>query len=175
MYINVNSTFKFRGVSISELKICINEIKNNADEYFLCSNVLLDAVFIIGHQLVNIINESFSTGIFPYVLKKPTIIPIQKVTGTTKISEFRPINMLPCVEKAMEKLAFNQLNEYVDKNKLLHEHQSGFRSKHSCETAINDILYEWKNAQNDSKIIVSVFLDLKRAFEPIDQNFLLEK
>lgn len=29
----------------------------------------------------------------------------------------------------------------------------------TCETAINDVIYEWKEAQDSSKIIFAVFLD----------------
>lgn len=50
-----------------------------------------------------------------------------------------------------------------------------FREHHSCETAINDVLYEWKAAMNDSKIIIAVFLDFQRAFETIDPELLIFK
>lgn len=170
-----NMAFSFRGVSITDIKHCVREIKNNNDEFFLNSNVLLDAIFIIGQQLTNIINESFDSGIFPEALKKSTVVPIQKVNGTQLINEFRPINMLPCVEKLIEKLAYQQINNFVQQNDLLKEHQSGFRCQHSCETAINDVLYEWKQAQEESKVIVAVFLDLQRAFETIDTDILVYK
>ena len=43
------------------------------------------------------------------------------------------------------------------------------------ESAINDVLYEWRGAQNKSKIIIAVFLDFQRAFETIDRNLLIKK
>lgn len=46
---------------------------------------------------------------------------------------------------------------------------------HSCETAINDSIWEWKLAQSDNKYIIAVFLDLKRAFETIDPGILVNK
>lgn len=83
--------------------------------------------------------------------------------------------MLPCLEKLIEKLAYKQLAEFIHINQLLKEYQSAFRSQHSCETAINEILYEWKEALNDSKIIIAVFLDFQRAFETITPELLLRK
>lgn len=167
--------FEFRGVSISEIKICLKELKNNTDEFFIRPSVLSDAVFILGPQIVNIINQSFESGIFPEALKKSTIIPIQKKCGSIDISNHRPINMLPCIERLIESLAYKQLNAYVTTNNLLASHQSGFRRMHSCESAINDVLYEWREAQNNSKIIIAVFLDFQRAFETIESKLAIDK
>lgn len=101
-------------------------------------------------------------------------LPIQKKSGTVQINEYRPINMLPCIERVIEKLAYKQFNEFVQSNNLLSESQSGFRALHSCESAINDVLYDLKEAQNKSQISILVSLDQQRAFEVIDPNILIE-
>lgn len=119
--------FNFRGVSISEIKACLKELKNNTDEFFIKPSVLADAVFVIGPQIADVVNQSFESGIFPEALKKSTIIPIQKKCGSIDITNHRPINMLPCFERLLESLAYNQLNAYVTTNNLLSSHQSGFR------------------------------------------------
>lgn len=153
----------------------MRELKNNTDEFFINPKVLLDAVFVIGHQLFNIINQSFETGIFPEILKKSTIVPIQKKPGSILINDHRPINTLPCCERLIESLAYAQFNDYINRNNILNINQSGFRSQHSCETAINDVIDIWKAAQNESKVIIAVFLDFQRAFETIDTNILTKK
>lgn len=168
-------SFEFRCVSITEIKTCLYTLKNNTDEYFLNPSVLLDAIFVVGQQLVEIINESFEQGIFPEALKQSKIIPVQKKIGNCEIANHRPINLLPCIERLIEKLAYNQFSTFINENHLLNDNQSGFRPKHSCETAINDVLYEWKSAQNQSKVIIAVFLDFQRAFETIDTNLLAHK
>lgn len=83
--------------------------------------------------------------------------------------------MLSCVERLIESLAYNQFNNYIITNKLLSDNQSGFRANHSCETAINDVLFEWREAQNDNKVIIAVFLDFQRAFETIQPDLLINK
>lgn len=171
----VEERFNFKPISISDIKNCVYELKNNTDEFNLNADVMLDCLMLVANPLADIINESFATGIFPDALKTATIIPIQKISGTTKINEFRPVNMLPLIEKIFEKLAYAQLNEYVINNALLVNHQSGFRGLHSCESAINDVLFEWKEAQNESKSIIAVFLDLQRAFETIEPELLIDK
>lgn len=103
------------------------------------------------------------------------MVPIPKIAGTRNAEEFRPINTLPVDEKILETVVKRQLVSFVEENKLLHEAQSGFRDKHSCETALNLAIAVWKEEMNAGKIIVIVFLDLKRAFETIDRALLLQK
>ena len=67
-------------------------------------------------------------------------------SGTNKLDEFRPINTLPILEKVIENIAANQISKYIDDNKLLSDRQSGFRSSHSCESALNFVIDKWKQA-----------------------------
>ena len=55
------------------------------------------------------------------------------------------------------------------------KHQSGFRKYYSCETAIQTVVNDWKISISEGKIIGVIFMDLKRAFETIDRNRLIEK
>lgn len=47
--------------------------------------------------------------------------------------------------------------------------QSGFRTEHSCGSALNLVISNWKDEIQHNKVIVAVFLDLKRAFETVDR------
>lgn len=172
---NVNTTFEFKKVSISEVKKFLKEIKSSSDCFNISSSFLSDSMLYIGKILTDLINEMFDVGVVPDILKQSTIVPIQKISGTNKIEEFRPINTLPCIEKLIEKIAYEQLVNYVNENNYLPEVQSGFRKAHSCETSINYVLADWKEAMESNKITVAVFLDFKRAFETLDRNILLEK
>lgn len=51
--------------------------------------------------------------------------------------------------------------DYLEGNELLKECQSGFRAKHSCETALQWIITSWKKTIGDGKMIGVIFLDLK--------------
>lgn len=90
-------------------------------------------------------------------LKKSTVIPIRKVPGTASLNEFRPINMLPCFEKLIEKVVFEQICDFVEQNDIISGIQSGFRRQHSCETAINKVLFDWNEALEKSEIILALF------------------
>ena len=105
-----------------------------------------------------------------------TIVPIPKVLGTRKAEEYRPINMLPVVEKNLEEIVIRQIKTFITKNDILAVEQSGFREKHSTETAVQLVVSNWMEAIDIQDMIIgAVFLDFKRAFETIDRNLLLNK
>lgn len=109
-------------------------------------------------KICYVLNISLESGMFPNDWKEAIVVPIPKVRGTKKIEEFRPINKLPIYEKVLEIIVQKQLIEYLEKNELFTECQSDFRVKHSCETALQWILSEWKKTIGEGKII-GVFLD----------------
>jgi hypothetical protein len=175
-HMNSNSELKFSTINLNELQSIMQNIKNKTSGINnLNLNVIIDSFDVVGACFLDIINSSLQTGMVPEKWKKSTIVPIQKVSGTKKCEEFRPINILPAYEKVLESVVKTQLMNYLERNKILIDEQSGFRSTHSCETSLNLTLSAWKEMIEDNKIIVAVFLDFKRAFETIDRELLLRK
>ena len=77
-------------------------------------------------------NISLHSGKFPYVLKEARVFPIHKGGPSENPSNYRPISILPIVSKVIEKHVAKHLFAYLNKYKLLHEAQSGFRKHHFC-------------------------------------------
>ena len=48
---------------------------------------------------------------------------------------YRPISLLPTLSKVFERVIFNQLYMYIDRNNLLSEQQYRFRANHSTQLA----------------------------------------
>ena len=67
------------------------------------------------------------------------------------------------------------LNDYLEKRQLLHPFQSGFFSKGSCNTALARLTNSWLTDMNKSEVSGVVFLDLKKAFDLVDQDIILKK
>lgn len=132
-------------------------------------------VAVAGIKVCEVLKRSLEEGIFPNEWKEAIVIPILKIQRTMKMEEFRPINKLPIYEKVLEIIVHSQLVNYLEVNKLLEECQSGFRARHSCETALQWVISNWKRSLGESKMIGVVFLDLKRAFELVDRDILLRK
>lgn len=82
------------------------------------------------------------------------VLPTPKVIGTNKCEEFRPFNMLPTYEKMLAGVLKQQLNEHMDDNKIVIEEQYGFRKNHSCETALNMILTDWKMEVDERNVVI---------------------
>jgi hypothetical protein len=126
-------------------------------------------------SLTYLINMSLSTGIFPNHFKTSTVTPIQKVKSSLNASDLRPINTLCVISQLLEKIVKDQLLDHFEFNNLFCPHQSGFRKAHSCESALNNVLADWKESLDQNYVVIAIFIDLKRAFETIDRTLLLQK
>lgn len=169
------SFFQFKQISLENLrKMIYNQHKNGSiDEIDL--KIIKELFHVIGYPLRNLINLSLEKGTVPDRFKTSVIISVPKVPNTNLAQEMRPINMLPFCEKLLELTVYDQMLEYIKDNNLLCTYQSGFRDKHSCETALQCVISDWKDDINERRGICAVFLDLKRAFETIDRHILILK
>lgn len=167
--------FKFRKITMNELHSILKNMNNKKDHYFVNANMFIDSFDLIGSNLLSIINNSLESGVFPNFWKDSIVVPVEKIKGSNKCEDFRPINTISTESKIIEKIVNIQLEDYLNKFSLIYENQSGFRKHHSCESLINLIVTNWKMAIHDKKVIIAIFLDLQRAFETVDQGLLIEK
>lgn len=166
---------KFRSLTLSELKKIVGGLKNKSGVNCVNVKFIKNTFDVIGYPLLHVINTSLETGNFPDDLKLSTIVPIPKIKQTVNAKDFRPINMLPTCEKILEIAVHRQIVEYFENNSLLMERQSGFRSNHSCEYALQLVITEWRKELDRNNITIAVFIDFCRAFETIDRSILLKK
>ena len=101
------------------------------------------ALPVFGRSLCDIFNKSLFAGKFPEDWKIARIAPIFKSRAKDDMSNYRPRSVFPFISRLFEKLIFNQFYEYLDANKSLYEHQSGFRLLHSVATALLASTNDW--------------------------------
>ena len=77
--------------------------------------------------------------------------------------------------KIFEKVIFARLNDYMGKNKILHENQFGFRKGLSTCTALLQLVDGLADSIDRKKVTVGVFIDLAKAFDTVDHRILLRK
>ncbi|XP_050306281.1 uncharacterized protein LOC126743294 [Anthonomus grandis grandis] len=156
-------------------KIILKSMKNvGGGENGISKKVLCDVCSVAGNRLLNIVNTSLSSGVFPEAWKVSTIIPVPKVLNTISHNEFRPINTVEVYEKVLEIAVKEQLQEYCDSNDIFVINQSGFRERHSCESAVINICDTFLKELDKGNFVLAVFLDFKRAFETgINQGLTL--
>ena len=86
--------------------------------------------------LSDMINTSFTTGIFPCALKVANIVPIHKKGDNLDCNNYLPISLLSNISKFFEKMIHIRLTSFLNKNKVLSNFQFGFRNKHSTNHAL---------------------------------------
>ena len=114
-------------------------------------------------------------GIFPERLKFSLIKPIYKSGDKSSPSNYRPISLLPVFSKIFEKVIYQRLFDHLNNNAILNEHQYGFRSNVSTESASFVLLNEILTALNNKQTVGGIFCDLHKAFDCINHALLLEK
>lgn len=134
----------------------------------------MSALFI-APVLTEIFNSSISNGIFPDVWKIAKVTPLHKKGPRDDVNNYRPISVLCCLSKILERHVHNSLYEYLSEHDMLYAGQSGFRPKHSCATALTRIVDKWLTALDAGQIVGAVFIDLKKAFDTVNHSILIKK
>ena len=70
---------------------------------------------------------------------------------------------------------FIQLYNFFIQHGLLYIAQSGFRAYHSCETALIRLVDKWTENIEKGMLNGIVFLDLRKAFDLVDLDILIQK
>ena len=94
----------------------------------------------ITKPLEHIFNNSLKQGIFPDETKRAKIVPIYKSGDTECFVNYRPVSVLPCLSKILERLMFNRVQSFLTKHNILFKGQYGFRSGHSTELALTNAI-----------------------------------
>ena len=125
--------------------------------------------------LTYLINKTIIQGHFPEELKLARVIPIYKGENDQLIQNYRPISVLPFFPKIFENIIFNHVIHFLNDNNVLYDYQFGFRKQHSTSHAIITLVERVEKALDTGKVVVGVFLDLKKAFDTVNHTILLHK
>ena len=164
-------------VSPSEVKLEILSMPSNKSYgFYSCPTFLLKiACDNISDVIATIYNKSFALGLYPSKLKMAKVIPIFKADDDTDPNNYRPISLLSSFNQIFERLLYNRMKEFIDKNNILCTSQYGFRQGHSTEHAILDIVNAIQSNMDKGAFSCGVFIDLKKAFDTVDHRILLHK
>ena len=95
-------------------------------------------------------------------MKAATVHPLFKEGGQADRNCYRPISILPCLSKVLEKLVNNQLIGFLDVYSILSGMQSGFRSGYGCVTATLKVLNDVTISLDSKQYCVTIIIDLPK-------------
>ena len=130
---------------------------------------------VITKSITLIVRKCIETGIFPLIWKQAKVTPLYKSGSKDEINNYRPISILPTLSKLVEKFIQMKFTSFLNEFDVIHRSQSGFRSGHSTETALLLMAESWLRAINDGKIVGTVMVDFRKAFDLVDHDLLLQK
>ena len=176
-YINTNiNSIYIPEILKNEIKTVIYSLKNSSPGYDeMPASILKQCIDTYIDPLTYLINLSINQGIFPSELEIAKVIPIYISDDKQLIRNYRPISVLPFFSKIFEKIISNHLLNFIESNNILYDNQFGFRMNHSTTHAIITLVERVSKALDTGKIVVGVYLDLKKAFDTIDHQILFIK
>ena len=151
---NANKAHGHGGISVAMLQICAAEVA-----------IPLDIIF----------RKGVSTGMSPNSWKYANVQPIHKKGNRQHKSNYRPISLLPICGKILEKIIFDQVDSFLNTNKLISKHQSGFRPGDSTIyqlISMTSDIYESFEKYDETG---ALFLDISKAFDKVWHNGIIFK
>ena len=169
--------FAFKPITVTQVVKLLEKLINSKATgiHGIPNRALKDSAEIIAPSLTDIFNFSLASNVFPDDLKVGKIAPVHKSGDKDQLNNYRPISVLPTVARVFEKIIYGQLYEYFMTNKLLGNQQFGFRSPHSTALALSKSTSNWLLSMDKSNMNSVIFLDIKKAFDTVDQEILLNK
>ena len=174
---NNENSFFLSPTTSNEVFNTIKKLDQNkaTDIYNFPVKIIKDISDIISSPLSDIINESFSTGVFPERLKLAKVLPLHKGNSKLETNNYRPISILPIFDKILEKLMYSRLISFLTENAILSTCQYGFRENHSTNLAILDLISKVQKSNENGNLSCVIFLDFAKAFDTVNHEILLKK
>jgi hypothetical protein len=174
---NIPNTIFLNPTDKNEIEKIILKLKNSSSHgHDNISNKYLKLFKSqISAPLEIIFNKSLTEGVFPEKMKLAHVIPVYKAGKKSEVNNYRPIALLACISKVLERIIYNRIYSFLDSNNLLNENQFGFRPGRSTVDAITLFLGNLiKNIEN-KHYSIGIFIDLSKAFDTLNHPILFYK
>ena len=119
--------------------------------------------------------KSIEKEVFPNALKIARVTPLFKGGDPSYISNYRPISVLVCFSKILERIIYKRLYKYLTTEKLLYSKQFGFQTGPSTEHAIIKVVDQIYKSFEKDHYTLGVFINLSKVFDTVDHTILIRK
>ena len=141
----------------------------------ISNRLLKQTAAAIAKPLSIIFNLSLSSSKFPTDWKKANVSPIYKKNDRQNDSNYRPISLLSCIGKVLERIVFIRLYEFCMRHNLLTWRNSGYKHKDSTINQLIYISHHIYDALTKGLDVCFVSLDASSAFDRVWHDGLLFK
>jgi hypothetical protein len=125
--------------------------------------------------ITHLINSCINRSNYPDKLKIGIVRPIHKKGKYNDINNYRPITILSCIDKIIEKYFGHEINKYLTKNNIIHGKQYGFQKEKNTSQLLSKFTNEINQHLNDKKYVLAVFIDFSKAFDTLRYDTLFSK
>ena len=115
------------------------------------------------------------TGEIPKEWSLANICPLFKKSDRSLACNYRPVSLtcVPC--KLFEHIVCSNIMAHLDGYKLLSDRQHAFRKRHSCETQLTTVIYDWAKILDNRGQVDTFILDFEKAFDTPPHELLKSK
>ena len=172
-----NHKFKFKEVNLADVLRILKKLHvgKACGIDNIPAKLIKDGAEELCAPLMFLANYSFRSGVFPTQEKCGKINPLHKSGTHTSMDNYRPISVLNTLSKVIERLAYQQISDYLESNNLLCPHQYGFRRGRSTQHAVTKFADSIRHNMDQSNCTGALYMDLKKAFDTVHHGCLLQK
>ena len=139
------------------------------------NKLIVKAVDIISGPLAFLFNRSITESKFPCLWKTAHVTPIYKKGDRSLCTNYRPISLLSCVGKIMEKCIQKHIFDYLTEHNILTLSQSGFIPGDSTTYQLLSIYDDFCKSLDQQQTTQALFFDISKAFDRVWHRGLLHK
>ncbi len=137
--------------------------------------LLKEGMHELSTPLSTFFNKLLLNSYFPDSWKLANVAPIFKKSDPSKPSNYRPISLLSCIGKLMERCKQKYIYNYLKTNNLLTPFQSGFIKGDSTVNQLTCLYNDICQAMDEGKEVRAVFCDISKAFDRVWHRGLITK
>ena len=127
-------------------------------------------------KLLQIYNNSWKSGNIPQSWREATMIPVlKKGKHKNKATSYRPISLLSCTGKLMERMVNTRLTWHLESKNILVKEQAGFRQNMSTEDQVTYIAQKIEDGFQNKQHTLTVWVDMEKAFDKVWKDGLRYK
>ena len=139
------------------------------------TTIVKDVGDLVSKPLSMIFNSSLANGMFPDIWKLARVTPIFKSGAKKDVNNYRPISVISIFSRILERIVHDQMFDFLLENNVITKNQSAFRKLYSTITSLICSTDYWYENIDCKKLNLTIFLDLRKAFDTVDHKIMVEK